>query len=408
MVLLLLTSMAAPSTAWARSSSPAAVTVAEVLARAPSSRGPRRQALLTFARSDRAALVERRAAVKAALALADRASEQSTRRDLWVLQAGLADLAGDDAGRTRALNSAGKKAPWSAADDEARAVVVALGELVDEAAFTSGEVLTVSPSLARAVASARQALRRTPTTPPSSSVFAARRALVSLLVDDDRGLVAAVGQPRLRAGLVKRLKTFGSARGSRDTAALRALALEVRGRLNLDDGRRQDGALDVLRADRLRALDPGVAVGDLPPPHAASSPRTRALCLLLEQQTPMVSCDALEEERLGGVTFVDASRAPEHAFSADEAQLVLADHDVLLQRCLKQGAKDNLTTQTVVQLEWAIGNDGVVKSHDLRPMRLRGTSVETCITAALGVFRFGRYPGEMQHLRIDFEVGGEL
>jgi hypothetical protein len=406
MVFLLLTSMA--STAWARSSSTGAMTVAEVLARAPSSRGPRRQALLTFARSDRAALVERRAAVKAALALADRPSEQSTRRDLWVLQGGLADLAGDDAGRKRALNSVGNKAPWSAADDEARAVVVALGELVDEAAFTAGEGLVVSPPLARALSSARQALRRTPAKPPASSVFAARRALVSLLVDDDRGLVAAVAQPRRRAGLVKRLKAFGSARGSRDTAALRALALEVRGRLNLDDGRRQDGALDVLRADRLRALDPGVAVPDLPPPHAASSPRTRALCLLLEQQTPVVSCDALEEERLGGVTFVDASRAPEHAFSAEEAQLVLADHDVLLQRCLTQGAKDNLTTQTVVQLEWAIGNDGVVTSHDLRPMRLRGTSVETCITAALGVFRFGRYPGEMQHLRIDFEVGGEL
>jgi len=240
LVLLLATSMATPSWAAAtkaRPSSTGAFTVAEVLARAPSSRGPRRQALLTFARSDRAALVERRAAVKAALALADRPAEQSTRRDLWVLQAGLADLAGDDAGRKRALNSVGKKAPWSAADDEARAVVVALGEFVDEAAFTSGEVLTVSPSLARAVASARQALRRTPTTPPSSSVFAARRTLVSLLVDEDRGLVAAVGQPRTRAVLVKRLKAFGIARGSRDTASLRALALEVRGRFNLADGR---------------------------------------------------------------------------------------------------------------------------------------------------------------------------
>ena len=388
-------------------------TVAEVRAQAPKARVARRMAFVVFARSDRAALDERRRALKEALALADREGEAAVRLTLKEQLAGLEDAGGDHPAAVKILKGAlaaggpaATRLAWAQAEDEAFAVVAALDF---DAAFAAGE----RPTLPTSWSTVAKAWRERPAKAskaraPRGSTFALRQALADLVSDERRGLQPAFDDGKVRAGLQKRLGALGSARGPRDTAGLRAVALETRAALWLVDGRPADAALDLLRADRLRALDPGAAVDALPPPLYAGTVRTRGLCLALEQRRPVVSCDALEEQKLGGVSFVDGSRGPEGPFSSDEAARVLADYDVLLQRCLKQGAKDNLTTQTVVQLEWGIGNDGLVKGHDLRPMRLRGTSVETCLQEALSRFRFPRYPGEMQHLRIDFEVGGEL
>lgn len=357
------------------------LTFSEVRKAAPSARVARRTAFVVFATSDRAALDERRLALQEATALADRDSEAAVHLTLQTQLAGLEDAAGEREAAHRILKralagggAATKRLAWVQADDEAIAVFSALD--FDDA-FAAGR----GPTLPSSLSAATKAWRERPAaskkaTPPRGSTFGVRWSLADVVSDPTRGLQAAIDDSKVRAGLLKRLASLGAARGPRDTAALRARALEVRAALLLIDSRPADAALDLLRADRLRALDPLVDVAVLPPAQYAGLPRTRGLCLEQPgqpgQRGPAVSCDQLEEEKLGGVSFVDASRAPEHAFSAEEAQLVLADYDVLVLRCLKQGAKDNLTTQTVVQLEWGIGNDGLVKVHDLRPMRLRG------------------------------------
>lgn len=399
--------IASPSRAAKRPTLTSAPTWAEVKATAPKARTARRAAFLVFARSDRGALEDRRHAAKAALALADAPHETTARTTARLVAAELAALAGDTTTTQLQLQAArveGRGLAWVDVDDDVMALLSCLDLDPALAAATPPSSSSLSPCAAPA-ATLRAAMK-VPGRPPAGSVFAVRRALAEALADARGGLLAAVDDARARGRLRRRLGALGAARGRRDTASWRALALEVRAALWLIDDRPTDAALDLLRADRQRALDPVVAVTSLPPARYAGTVRTRDFCAAVEAKG--VSCDALEEARLGGVTFVDLSRQAARPFSAEGAQTTLADYDVLVLRCLKDGAKAGLTTQTVVQLEWPIGNDGLVRAHDLRPTRLRGTGVDTCLQQAYGHFRFAPYPGEMQHLRLEIEVGGEL
>jgi hypothetical protein len=408
-VIAVLVALLASSTTRAKSvaTSTSPMTFSALKAKAPKARTARRAAFLVFARSDRAALDERRQAAKAALALADGPREASARVTTRLVLAGLAAISGDEATTRTQLQAAkgeGRGLAWVDVDDDARALLACLDLDGDLAAAIAPSSTSLS-SCGAAAAKVRRAARAT-SRPPKGSVFAQRRALADALADERAGLWAAVDDGRVRARLRRRLGTLGGQKGPRDTAAGRALALEARAALWLGDGKVADAALDLLRADRLRALDPVVAVTALPPPRYAGTLRTRDFCAAALARG--VSCDALEQEKLGGVTFVDESRREPQPFSPEAAQATLADYDVLVLRCLKDGAKAGLTTQTVVQLEWPIGNDGLVRGHDLRPMRLRGTSVDTCLQEAHAAFRFAPYPGEMQHLRLEIEVGGDL
>jgi hypothetical protein len=393
----------APSSSSLSSSS----TWAEVKAKAPKARTARRAAFLVFARSDRAALDERRQAAKAALALADGPRDVTARTTARLVLAELAAIAGDTATTKTQLQAAraeGRGLAWVDVDDDATALLRCLD--LDAALATATAPSPTVLSSCAALAAKVRAAPRSSSSPPRGSVFAQRRALAEALADAGGGLAAALDDTAARARLRRRLASLGAMKGRRDTSSWRALALEVRAALWLKDGKDKEAALDLLRADRLRAQDPVVAVNALPPAWYASTLRTRDFCAVVEGRG--VSCDAIEEQQLGGVTFVDMSRRPPQPFSPEAAQQTLADYDVLVQRCLKEGAKVGLTTQTSVQLEWPIGNDGLVRGHDLRPMRLRGTSVDVCLQAAHAMFRFAPYPGEMQHLRLEVEVGGEL
>jgi hypothetical protein len=386
-----------------------------------------------FARADAASVEERK---KAAAVVVDGATQsgrdKAARQAALLVMAGLCDVSGDERCRRQQLIAAvvanGKKNgaaidAWVNVDDAARAVIAAVtaafdldGDLVVDDENAIARVEGAAAAYRAAVKGAGSARA------PAGSVFAVRRAIVDVVADHSadgsRGVVAARSSARARATLRARLLRVAPLRGHRDTAELRAFALALRAALGLTDVDHADTAdhatldvvvADLFAADRLRAKDPRLDTSALPPERYTSRRRTRALCLAAEQRSSgRFSCDDVEERRFKVLSFVDGTREKRAPFDPSDAQATVADYDVLLQRCMKAGHKERLTTQTHVEIEWAIGNDGLVKSHDLRPMRLRGTSVDDCVGEAMAVFRYRPYPGEMQHTRLDFDVGGEL
>ncbi len=197
----------------------------------------------------------------------------------------------------------------------------------------------------------------------------------------------------------------------RDAAAVRADGWRAMARLAEDAGRLEDAAAAALAADRADAVNPRVAAAPVTAPEGgAAAPRytrsrdTAALCGRLRDKG--VSCAKVEMKRWGARTFYDFSRERSGGFNRGRADDVLHEYESLLQGCLQQGARKNLTTNTHVELEWGVGNDGhVLQRFDLRPMRLRGSLVESCLTGAFAAFRYPRYRGEMQHVRLSYDVG---
>ena len=120
-------------------------------------------------------------------------------------------------------------------------------------------------------------------------------------------------------------------------------------------------------------------------------------------------CGKAEQRTFGDTLHYDFSREPRGTFDPEVNAEVLADYDTLLQQCIRDAVRAKVPiTQTVVELEWAVGNDGRLSGYDLRPLRLRNTSYDACLREAFAVFRYPPYGGEMQHVRLSFEVGGEL
>jgi hypothetical protein len=192
----------------------------------------------------------------------------------------------------------------------------------------------------------------------------------------------------------------------RDAAAVRADAWRLLARWFEAQGAWSDAAAAAVAGDRSAAVDPKKAAPTsttLATPYVRTK-ETAALCKRAKAEG--VSCARVETQRFGDRTFYDFSREPKGAFDAARADDVLAEYESLLDDCMKQGAKANLTTSTHVELEWSVNNDGkLLKSFDLRPMRLRGTSVDQCLQKAFALFRYPPYKGEMQHVRLTFDVG---
>ena len=135
---------------------------------------------------------------------------------------------------------------------------------------------------------------------------------------------------------------------------------------------------------------------------------TAALCARLRREQPPAHCGTIErkagtERRFYNFALEGDPRRG--AFDAPREDDALQEYVILLEDCVQAGAKANLTTNSTVEIEWALRNDGTVGSYDLRPMRLRETSVDACFKDAFTIYRHPRYAGEMQHMRLSFEVG---
>ncbi|MCC7111367.1 MAG: hypothetical protein IT382_18885 [Deltaproteobacteria bacterium] len=235
----------------------------------------------------------------------------------------------------------------------------------------------------------------------------------SALEDPRQEAVARVALARLRASVDDRAAAFAHldqalARSTgRDGAAVRAEALRLKARLLEAQGELEAAAIASLGADREAAIHTKLAASKQQPSPYLKSRASLELCRRARAQG--IVCGKAELKKYGSTLHYDFSREPRGPFNPEHNAEVLADYDTLLQECIRAAAKARVPlTQTVIELEWGVGQDGRVRSYDLRPTRLRQTRYDQCLQEAFAVFRYPPYTGEMQHVRLSFEVGGEL
>jgi hypothetical protein len=365
-------------------------TFSALKAELPNDRGRKLTALLRFASDDAPAVPDRLRATQAARALM--AGDERKKVEAWLLDAELSGAIGKGGPRRGALNNA-----------RASARRLDMSELV----MRIEEVMRGDDALAlltRAVAKGKPAEVR--------ALDAAKRSLAAwLAIGDERthGLARmwiTLAEPTELEHKLSELADAADALGTaRLHAGARAEVLLARARLLESAGRLGEAARERVQADRER--DVNLKRSGLEPSARAPylrSKETAAACKTLRSEKN--TCAREEERRFGARSFYDFSQEKLPTLDPQRAEDVIIEYESTLQRCLAEGAKANLTTQTHVELEWGVGNDGRVKGLDLRPMRLRGTVVETCMKEAFSLWRYPRYGGEMQHVRLDFNVEG--
>ncbi|MBI1945037.1 MAG: hypothetical protein HYS27_05035 [Deltaproteobacteria bacterium] len=377
---------------------------AELQGALPTDAARRATALLRFADSDRPGLVDR-------LRAAREARKHKPKRGLaFVVEARLHGVAEARAARTRALHAAA--AAFAAVGEHARKQHVLAVSKGDDALLR----------LVKLVA----ARERMPSPPPLSAAEEAHKLDVSdalgaweALSDQRQLAVARALLARLRAtsappggpvdvvGATADLALAIANLKGRDGAAVRRDALRVRARLLEAQGDLAGASLASLGADREVVVDPRKPASHQTASRYLKSKASLELCRRARAQG--IVCGTAEQRTFGDTLHYDFSKEPLGAFDPEINAEVLADYDTLLQRCIRDAVKAKVPiTQTVVELEWAVANDGRVPSYDLRPQRLRTTSYDGCLREAFAVFRYPPYAGEMQHVRLSFEVGGEL
>ncbi len=375
-----------------------AETWAKLQAELPADPARRATVLLRFAANDQAALGDRLRAARAARAHAPR------RAASHLAEARLCGVSGQLGARARALGRAaaalGKDGERARQEHVQRvraadADLSRLRQLVDVR-----EKSAVPPPLTPA----DEGLRR-----QVSDALPAWQAL-----DDERQLAAArVLLARLRASTgdaaaaEQELAVIAEHSAGRDRAAVRVEAQRARAVLLEQRNDLEAAALASLGADRDAAVDvKKPASRQLATPYQKSK---ASLELCRRARAQGVECGRAEQRRFGSTLHYDFSKEPRGTFDPAVNNEVLADYDTLLRECVRTAVKERVPlTQTLIELEWAVGQDGRVPGYDLRPTRLRGTSYDRCLRAAFDVFRYPPYAGEMQHVRLSFEVGGEL
>lgn len=381
----------------------------------PASKAKRAVLLLRFAHDEDPPLLDRLKAARATNKLV--ADADPRRLEAALLVADLCAVAGRAGDRRAALK-------------DARAVAKKRG--LDKARRID-DVLSGEAALARLVKSlgrrrATLAKKGSAPAPTSEAALAAKvqNALPAwLALGDERQHAAARialadkllldgDAPAAERALSDAVDALGNAR---DHAAVRADGWRALSRIfeaAPTGSRWEEAASAALAADRAAAVDPRTTRGPaLTTSSTASDPRTEfvrskdtaRLCKGARAQG--VSCAKIERARWGDRTYYDFSSEKRGAgFDVARADDVLAEYESELHECLKQGAKANLTTDTHVELVWTVGNDGrVPPAIDLNPLRLRGTLVETCVQKAFARFRYPPYAGELQHVRLAFDVG---
>lgn len=393
-------------------------TWADLQATLPADAGPRTKALLRFAHDDDPPLADRIKAAKAAQSALPQ--NDSKRIDTALLLASLHGINDKPKERRAALVTARALAKKKGLEKARR---------IDEA-INGEDALAVLVKLL-----AKRAKASTATTPTAASELETKAAGVVegtlpawLAIGDERqhGLarIALAEKLRLDGDPARAERTLSDAvdalANERDTAGVRADAWRALSRLFVTSGRWDEAASAALASDRAAADDPkrtsskarahvdGNSAASAAPRYVRSA-ETARLCK--QARDNGVSCAKIEKQRWGDRTYFDfAAHAPASSarspFDAARADDVLAEYESELHECLKQGAKANLTTDTHVEMVWTIGNDGrVPPTAEINPLRLRGTVVESCVRKAFGLFRYPPYAGELQHVRLGFDVG---
>lgn len=373
----------------------------DLQAQLPADKAKRATALLRFAHDDDAPLTDR---IKAArMAQSTLGSTDARRLDVSLLLATLHGIADKPKDRRAALVAAKAFAKTRGLEKARR---------IDEAINGEDALAVLVKSLAT---------RAKATGAPAAELEIKAAGVVEgslpawLAIGDERqhalARIALAEKARLDGDPAKAERTLsdavdalGSSSSERDSAAVRAPAWRALSRLFEAGSRWEEAASAALASDRAAAVDPNRgAIVDTPYKRTLE---TAQLCKRARAQG--VLCAKIERARWGDRTYFDFTKANAgaRAFDSTKADDVLAEYESEIHECLRQGAKANLTTNTHVEIVWTIGNDGLVPpTAEINPFRLRGTAVETCVRKAFSLFRYPPYVGELQHVRLGFDVG---
>lgn len=361
-------------------------------------------ALLRFAHDEDPPLADRLKAARAVRPLVKDADPRRLEAALLIAElSAVAQRAGD---RRRALTDARGVARRRGLDKARR---------IDEVLAAEPALASLTKSLARRASVPARASAEAPAAEAlwAAKVAAALPAWLALGDERQHGVARITlarkqlldgDGPSAERALSDAVDALGN---GRDSAAVRAEGWRALSRLFELGARFDEAASAALAADRAAALDPrAAAVASAAPNVFVRSRDTARLCKAVRAHS--VSCAKIERARWGERSYYDFSgeRRAGVGFDVARADDVLAEYESELHDCLQQGAKANLTTETHVELVWTVGNDGRVPATiDVNPLRLRGTVVESCVQKAFALFRYPPYAGELQHVRLAFDVG---
>ncbi len=376
----------------------------------PADQAGRTKALLRFAHDDDPPLADRIKAAKAAQSALP--ANDGRRVDTSLLLATLHGIGDKPKDRRSALVSARSLAKKKGLEK---------GRRIDEAINGEDALAVLLKALAKRakVLDAADAAQATATELEAKAAGVVEGTLPAwLAIGDERqhGLarIALAEKMRLDGDLAKAERTLSDAvdalANERDTAGVRAEAWRALSRLFVTSARWEEAASAALASDRAAADDPKRGTKEnVDGPRYVRTAETARLCK--QARNNGVSCAKIEKQRWGDRTFFDfAAAAPATSarspFDPARADDVLAEYESELHECLKQGAKANLTNDTHVEMVWTISNEGrVPATAEINPLRLRGTVVESCVRKAFALFRYPPYAGELQHVRLGFDIG---
>jgi hypothetical protein len=129
-----------------------------------------------------------------------------------------------------------------------------------------------------------------------------------------------------------------------------------------------------------------------------------AACPVLERTSPG-QCRAIEKQKLEALTYVDFSlQNAGEGLGPNQVKTVNAHYGPTLDNCLSEQARRMTPPDSqAFQLNWIVGNDGLVKEAHLRK-DLDETLLALCLRKQFALWRYPKFSGEFQNVEQTFTV----
>jgi hypothetical protein len=129
-----------------------------------------------------------------------------------------------------------------------------------------------------------------------------------------------------------------------------------------------------------------------------------AACPVLERTSPG-QCRTIEKQKLESLTYVDFSlQNAGEGLGPNEVKTVNAHYGPTLDNCLSEQARRMSPPDSqAFQLNWIVGNDGLVKEAHLRK-DLDETLLALCLRKQFALWRYPKFSGEFQNVEQTFTV----
>jgi hypothetical protein len=170
---------------------------------------------------------------------------------------------------------------------------------------------------------------------------------------------------------------------------------------------------DVEAAARVALSEMHLHAQALPParrPWAWSEDAEKA-CRALDGHSGEGSCRKLEGRLFARHLYRDFSAAPAkgEGLTPDQVRAVNAHYGVSLEPCLaEEAARLRPPAQERYTVRWTVGNDGRVTQFQMDRNELHRAPLAVCLRQKLGLWRYPRFHGELQHVEQTFGVSAAV